>query len=117
MKFVLKRLDSFKYAFSGIWTMVKSEKNAQIHLFSSLFIISIGIIYQISKLEWYAIILCIALVWMAELLNTAIEVLADVVSPEIHPSIKTVKDIAAGAVLISAMASLIIGIMIFYPKI
>ena len=109
------RIRSFKYAFVGIWTMLKSQQNAWIHAFATVAVVLAGFIYSISPAEWCWLVLAIIAVWMAEALNTAIEFLADVASPEFHPLVKKAKDVAAGAVLISAIGALIIGIIIIGP--
>jgi diacylglycerol kinase (ATP) len=109
------RIRSFKYAFAGIWTMLKSQKNAWIHAFASLAVVTVGFVLGISPAEWCWLVLAIIVVWMAEALNTAIEFLADVASPEFHPLVKKAKDVAAGAVLISAIGAIIIGIIIIGP--
>jgi diacylglycerol kinase (ATP) len=109
------RIRSFKYAFVGIWTMLKSQQNAWIHAFATVAVVLAGFVLGISPAEWCWLVLAIIAVWMAEALNTAIEFLADVASPEFHPLVKKAKDIAAGAVLISAIGALIIGIIIIGP--
>jgi diacylglycerol kinase (ATP) len=109
------RIRSFKYAFVGIWTMLKSQQNAWIHAFATVAVVLAGFVLGISPAEWCWLVLAIISVWMAEALNTAIEFLADVASPEFHPLVKKAKDVAAGAVLISAIGALIIGIIIIGP--
>jgi len=109
------RIRSFTFAFAGIWTMLKSQHNAWIHAFATLAVIAGGLIFQLSATEWCCLILAIIAVWSAEALNTAFEFLADVASPEFHPLVKHAKDVAAGAVLISAIGAAIIGILIFAP--
>jgi len=109
------RIRSFKYAFVGIWTMLKSQQNAWIHAFATVAVVLVGFVLGISPAEWCWLVLAIISVWMAEALNTAIEFLADVASPEFHPLVKKAKDVAAGAVLISAIGALIIGIIIIGP--
>lgn len=117
-KFSIKsRLDSFKYAFNGFKTLFLEEHNSRIHLFIALFIIILGFLFNISNIEWLFIVFCIGLVFFAELINSSIENIADFVSPEKHHSIKKVKDLAAAAVLTGAITSVIIGLIIFLPKI
>lgn len=111
------RIQSFKYAFVGIWTMLKSQQNAWIHAFATIAVLVAGFVFVISPAEWCWLVLAIIVVWMAEALNTAIEFLADVASPEFHPLVKKAKDVAAGAVLISAIGALVIGIIILGPYI
>ena len=117
-KFSFKsRLESFKYAFNGFRTLFLEEHNARIHLFIALIIIFTGFYYDLSNIEWLFIILCIGLVFFAELVNSSIENFADFVSPEKHTYIKKVKDLAAAAVLTIAITSVIVGLIIFLPKI
>lgn len=117
-KFSIKsRLDSFKYAFDGFKTLFLEEHNSRIHLFIALFIIILGFLFNISNTELLFIVFCIGFVFFAELINSSIENIADFVSPEKHHSIKKVKDLAAAAVLMGAITSVIIGLIIFLPKI
>ncbi len=110
------RIRSFKYAFDGIWTMLKSQHNAWVHAVTTIIVFVSGILLKISNIEWCVVILAIVAVWTTEALNTAFEFLADVTNPDFHPLIKNAKDVAAGAVLIAAIGSVIIGILIFVPK-
>lgn len=109
------RIRSFKYAFDGIWAMLKSQQNAWIHAFATVAVIIAGFIFGVSSAEWCWLVLAIMAVWMAEAFNTAIEFIADVASPEFHPLVKKAKDVAAGGVLISAIGALIIGIIVICP--
>lgn len=111
-----KRLLSFKYAFRGIWSLISSEHNAWIHCFAAVCVIFTGLLVGLSRGEWFTVIGLIGLVLSAEAVNSAIEALADVVSPNYHEGIKRAKDLAAGAVLILAICAAIIGLMIFVPK-
>ncbi|WP_166333744.1 diacylglycerol kinase [Sphingobacterium chungjuense] len=113
----MKRLiASFRYAGQGLRTVFRSETNFRIHLAASLMVIILGYILKIATLEWVAISLSIGLVISMECLNSAVEYLADFVSPEKNEQIKKVKDAAAAAVLISALASIGVGLLIFAPK-
>lgn len=111
------RLRSFKYAFEGFSTFLYREHNAAIHFVMTIIAISAGMYFHISSSEAIAITIAIAAVWSAELFNTAIEKLCDMVSKEIHPSIKFIKDVSAAAVLVVALAALITGAIVFIPKI
>jgi len=111
------RIRSFKYAIAGIWTMLKSQHNAWIHACATIAVVTAGFVFGISTAEWCWLVLAIIAVWMAEALNTAIEFLADVASPEFNPLVKKAKDVAAGAVLISATGAIIIGIIIIGPHV
>jgi diacylglycerol kinase len=115
-KYIHKRANSFVYAFKGIITMLKTQPNAVIHLFSTIMVIGFGIFFHIKRWEWFAIILCIAIVWISEALNTAIEFVVNLVSPEYHPLAGKAKDVAAASVLIAALFAVIVGLMIFLPK-
>ena len=111
------RLMSFKFAFNGIRIMFANEHNAWIHSAAALLVIIAGIILKISPTEWVAVSIAAGLVFTAEAINTSIEKLSDFVSPEKQISIKEVKDLASAGVLISAITALIIGLIVFVPKI
>jgi diacylglycerol kinase (ATP) len=104
---------SFGYAARGIRMAVSEQPNIRIHLMVSILVVIAGFYIGISRSEWLVILLCIGVVLAVELLNTAIEYLVDLVSPERHSLAGKVKDVAAGAVLIVAIMSVIIGILIF----
>ncbi|MBX9973077.1 diacylglycerol kinase family protein [Cytobacillus firmus] len=110
-------LKSFSFAFSGIRAAVLNERNLQIHLAVSIAVIIFGVFFGISSLEWMIILLAIGGMLSLELLNTAIERVVDLATEEYHPLAKQAKDIAAGAVLVYAIVSVIIGGVIFLPKI
>ncbi len=110
-------LKSFGYAVSGLRAVVRSEQNFRIHLVSAALAIGLGLALGLSRTEWGLIIACIAAVMGAETMNTAIEKLCDVVSPQYHEKIKIVKDLAAAAVLIVSIGALITGGIIFIPHI
>ncbi len=114
---VKKLINSFKYAFEGIASSFKSERNMKIHVIIMIIVIIWGIIFKISAIEWIVCTILFALVISAELFNTALETIVDMVMPEINEKAKLAKDISAGAVLILAIASAIAGIIIFLPKI
>jgi len=110
------RLKSFRYAFAGLNSFFSTEHNAIIHLLMTLIAFSAAVFYNVTKVEAIAITLAIGFVWTAELLNTAIEKLADLISRDHHPEIKFIKDVSAAAVLLSAITALITGAIIFLPK-
>lgn len=110
-----KRLKSFVYAFKGIGSFLKKEHNAWIHCTAILVVTFAGCYFSITPTEWCIVLLCFAMVLAAEAFNTAIERLVDLVSPTFHPIAGDVKDVAAGAVLICAIAAAIIGAIIFVP--
>jgi diacylglycerol kinase (ATP) len=111
-----QRLRSFKYAFAGLWLLLRSEHNARLHVVAALLAILFGFYFNISATEWIAIVFCIAAVLALEAANSAIEALADFVSPDKHESIKKTKDLAAAAVLLFAIGAAVIGAIIFLPK-
>ena len=110
-----KQLRSFRYAWQGIRQCVGREQNLSFHLIVTVLVIGAGFVFGITPGEWTAICLCIGLVVSAELFNTAIERLVDLVSPQRHPLAGQVKDIAAGAVLVCALAAIAVGLIIFVP--
>lgn len=110
------RLKSFGYAWSGIKAVLRTEHNTWIHLTLTILAIAFGIILSINLWEWMALVIVVALVWMAELFNTCIEKIMDFLSAERHPKIKLIKDMAAAAVLITSIAAVIVGCLIFIPK-
>lgn len=112
---MIKRLKSFGYAFKGIAIFIRKEPNAWIHCSAVVFVTIMGIICDITPIEWCIVCLCYGLVLGAEAFNSAIERLVDLVSPEYHPIAGKVKDIAAGAVLICAISVAIVGLIIFIP--
>ena len=111
-----ERIESFKYAFKGIFLLFKSEIHAKFHLIFAIIAISMAFYLRVSKTEWMLIIFSITSVLSAEAFNTALEEITNLVSPERHPIAGRVKDLAAGAVLISAIGAAIIGLIIFLPK-
>lgn len=111
-----KRLASFRYAFNGIRLLILKEHNAWIHCFAAICVAIAGLFLGLSKMEWATVVIVIGAVLSAEAVNSAIESLADLVSPEYNEAIKKTKDLAAGAVLIMAIAAAIVGFIIFIPK-
>jgi diacylglycerol kinase len=109
------RIRSFKFAFNGIWILLHSQQNAWIHLVATIIVLILGIRLGLTASEWCWIVLAAISVWVAEALNTAFEFLTDVASPEFHPLAEKAKDVAAGAVLIAAIGSVLIGLFIFSP--
>jgi len=111
------QMKRFKYAFKGIFFAFKTQANIRIHTLVSVLVISAGFVFKINPLEWVLIIFAIGLVLSAELFNTAIESLVDLVSPSYSEKAGLIKDVAAGAVLIAAAVSVITGVIVFLPKI
>ncbi len=112
-----KRLKSFAYAFAGLRHVLHTQPNAKIHLLASVAVIAAGLYFALSASEWLWITLAIALVWTLESVNTAFEYLCDLVSPEHSSAVQHAKDIAAGAVLVSAAFAAVTAAVIFVPKI
>jgi diacylglycerol kinase (ATP) len=113
---IKKRLLSFKYAFNGIKKLFITQHNSRIHLTIMLLVIIAGFFFHISKNEWFVVVIVTGLVFAAELFNSAIESIVDLISPEYHKKAENAKDYAAGAVLIAAIISAIAGLIIFAPK-
>ncbi len=110
-----KQLRSFGYAWKGIRCCVGKEQNLSFHLIAMVVTVIAGFLLEITRIDWMIVILCIGVVIAAELFNSAIEKLVDLVSPERHPIAGQVKDIAAGAVLVCAATAAIIGLIVFIP--
>lgn len=111
------RIKSFKHAFAGFKILLKEEHNARIHLTAAILVLLAGFYFEISPTEWIALTLCICGVITTEIINSAIENLADTITTEYHPLIKKAKDLGAAAVLLTSISSIIIGGIIFVPKI
>ena len=109
------RLKSFGHALSGLGFMLRTQPNAWIHLAATAIVVALGVSLRLTPEDWRWIVLAIALVWVAETVNTAFEHLCNVVQPDFHVSVKAAKDVAAGAVLVSAIAAAIIGFLVFLP--
>jgi diacylglycerol kinase (ATP) len=109
------RLRSFRHAVTGIVRMIRGQHNAWIHAAATVVLLAAAFLLRISAADWCWIILAISIVWTAEALNTAFEFLADAASPEFHPLVRDAKDVAAGAVLLTAVAAAVIGAMVFWP--
>lgn len=114
---MFKQLSSFKYAWNGIVYFLRYGNNARIQSAAAVLATGMGYALGLSRGEWISVILCCALVLSLEMINTAIEKTCDLITTEYNPLVKIIKDVAAGAVLLSAVASLVIGIIIFFPKI
>lgn len=107
---------AFHNAFMGVKFIFKTERNARIHLVATVLVVGTSFFLHISNLEWIAVILAIGLVWVSESLNTAIEKITDLASPEYHELARITKDTAAAAVLMASITSAIIGLIVFLPK-
>lgn len=109
------RISSFKYAFKGIKVLLWAEHNFRIHLVAAIIVVVLGLYLDVAKFDWLWLILAISLVLISEAINTAIEYLVDLIEPNHNPLAGKIKDIAAGAVLISAITSIIIGLIVLLP--
>jgi diacylglycerol kinase (ATP) len=114
---IRQQLQSFKYALKGMQLFFQSETNAKIHLAFTFLVIAGGMFFSVNTTEWCLLVLAIAMVWCAEGMNTALEYLTNLASPDFHELAGKTKDIAAGAVLITAIGAAIVGCIIFLPKI
>ena len=108
-------IKAFKYAFEGLAYTIRSQRNMRIHLVLAALAILAGILLRLAPLEWAALLICIVLVMVGEMLNTTIEAIVDLVSPQWHPLAKRAKDIGAGIVLFFALLSIIIGCLVYIP--
>ena len=115
--FFSREADSFACAFRGITALLKSEVHARIHLAATVAVLALGWWLDITAGEWMAVVLSIGLVWTAEALNTAIEYVADLAHPDEHPEVKKLKDLAAAGVLFASVAALVVGLIVFGPRI
>ena len=109
------RIRSFRDAIAGVLRMIQCQHNAWIHAAATLVVVAAAFVLRISAADWCWIILAISIVWTAEALNTAFEFLADAASPDFHPLVRDAKDVAAGAVLLTATAAVVIGSIVFWP--
>ncbi len=114
---IKRQIQSFRYAFRGIKIVVKSEHNMHIHLIASVCVILFGFLLQLNMTEWCFVVLAIGFVLFAETINTSVELLTDLVSPDFHVLAEKTKDVAAAAVVIASITAAIIGLIIFLPKI
>jgi diacylglycerol kinase len=113
-QFIRGRKNSFQYAFAGFLFVLKTQKNAWLHLTATAIVIFVSFWLGIGRFEWVAILLVIGLVWMAEFMNTALEIIVDLASPEKHPLAKVGKDVGAASVLIAAILAVIIGVIVLW---
>jgi diacylglycerol kinase (ATP) len=109
------RLASFRYAFAGWWYMLRTQRNAWIHAVISTAVFALGLWLGLGQLEWAIVVLTVGLVWMAEFVNTALEAVVDLASPDLHPLAKVGKDVAAAAVLVGAGTAVLVGLLILGP--
>jgi len=113
--FLVSRIQSFRHAFRGWFYALRTQRNAWIHSAIATIVFILGIWLRLSPLDWAIIILTIAMVFAAEFMNTAIEAVVDLASPETHPLAKIAKDVGAASVLVAALAAILIGLLILGP--
>lgn len=113
--FFSSRALSFRYAFAGWWYVLRTQRNAWIHALASILALILAAWLSLPLQDWAILLLTIALVWTTEFFNTALEAIVDLISPKQHPLAKVGKDVAAAAVLISALASILVGILLMGP--
>jgi diacylglycerol kinase len=113
--FLYSRIAAFGHAFRGWWYVLKTQQNAWIHSLFATAVILVGLWIGLKPIDWAVIVLTIAMVFTAEFINTAIEAVVDLASPVHHPLAKVGKDVGAGAVLVSALAGIVIGLLILGP--
>ncbi len=113
--FFRQRARSFRFAFAGWWYVIRTQQNAWIHAVISLAVIALAFWLKLDTHDWAVLILTITMVWMVEFINTALEAVVDLASPDLHPLAKIGKDVGAAAVLIAAIGAVIIGLLILGP--
>ena len=109
-------LRSLRHAANGVRLALNTQRNMRTHAAVTLCVIVAGFVLRASRGEWVALVITIGLVWQAELINTALEAIVDKTSPEIHPLARAAKDCAAAAVLVTAVTAVVVGALIFVPK-
>ena len=113
--YLKSRIRSIRIALEGVKQVLLTQQNAKIHAGFSIAVILLGLLLDISRWEWMVLVIVMGLVWSAEIFNTAIELITDMISPEEDPLIKVIKDISAGGVLIAAFISILVGLLLFGP--
>ncbi len=114
--FFKRRIKSFGYAFNGLWYVIRTQTNFQIHLVATAAVVAAGFYFRISASEWLVLVLTIGFVLVAETVNTIVEKIMDFVSPEFNKTVGLIKDLSAAAVLLTALVAVTVGLIIFLPK-
>lgn len=117
VKITAERLQSFRFAFNGILGFFRQEPNAKMHLIATMLVLAAVLYFPVSGMELALLVIVAGAVWVSELFNTVVERIMDFVAPEYHPKVEFIKDLSAGAVLLSALTALVTGAIIFIPKI
>lgn len=115
MDFLRLRARSFGYAFAGWWYVLRTQRNAWIHAVASILVFGMALALRLQPRDIALLVLTVAMVWTAEFLNTALEAVVDLASPELHPLAKVGKDVSAAAVLVAALAAVLIGLLVMGP--
>ena len=115
IEFIRLRIRSFRYAIAGWWYVIRTQRNAWLHAVATVSVLPVAAWLQIKPFEWAILFLTIGMVWMAEFINTALEAVVDLASPQHHPLAKIGKDVGAAAVLIAAFSAVIIGLLVLGP--
>ncbi len=115
IRFFIGRRPAFKHAFQGLKHVLLTQHNARIHLLMSILVILAGLVLNLNNVEWALVTLAIGLVWITEIINTALEALVDLVTQQYHPLAKIAKDTAAAAVLFASIIAVFLGIAVFLP--
>ena len=113
---IKKFYKSFVYAGRGIYQLLRREQNARVHLLATITVVTTGLLTNLNRYEWLGICVAIGMVWSSEAVNTAIEKLVDMVSPEYRPQAGLIKDVAAGGTLICAIIAVVIALLVFLPR-
>lgn len=113
---IRRRIQSFGYAFRGVWELLRTQPNARIHLTATAVVVGAGVYFSIEPLEWATLSLAMGLVWAFEAVNTALEYTLDHLHPERHPKVGRAKDLAAAAVLLASFAAVGVAVAVFGPR-
>jgi diacylglycerol kinase (ATP) len=114
-RFFVSRVYSFGHAFRGWWLVIRTQRNAWIHAIITVLVILVALWLRLPLRDWAVLFLTIALVWTAEFINTALEAVVDLASPQQHPLAKVGKDVGAAAVLLASLAAILVGLLILGP--
>jgi len=109
-------IDSFRYAFRGLWYVLRTQRNVRVHLGIAACVVIVGIWLKVSLSQWAILVLTVGSVLVSEVLNTVAETLVDLVSPGYHPLARVVKDVTAGAVMLTTIVSMIVGLLVLGPS-
>jgi undecaprenol kinase len=107
-------LKSFGYAFAGIWYCLRKERNYKVHMIAAVCVCALAWYDELNRYQWSLLVITVMCVLMVEMINTAFELVVDMLSPEFHPTAKIIKDVAAGAVLVASISAFVIGILLFF---